>query len=103
MRTLSLDPACRGATPSGVAATARPLRSGGDRSAAYGVAQRLLGVDAGRAGLDDQRQQPLADAPRDVAESVARRRRSRRPARLEPVEHLVGEQQRRQRRREAVE
>ena len=64
--------------------------------ASYGVAQRLLRVDPGLARLGHEGQQPLAEV-------VASRALGRvGPVALEPVEHLVGVEQRRKPRREPV-
>ena len=75
--------------------------------AAYDVAQRLLRIDAGAAGLGHQGQQSLAD----VGGRIARTHRwGRNNGRVgggvgagQAVEDLVGQEQRGQRGREAVE
>ena len=64
--------------------------------AAYGVAQGVLGVDAGGPGLGDERQQPVTEI-RGVRDA------QRRAGPLGPVEDLVGEQQGRQAGWQAVE
>ena len=62
------------AQPSPAAARTGPSSAGEQSAAAHGVAERLLGVDAGGRASRDQGQQPVADAGVDRAPDVRRRR-----------------------------